>query len=110
MEARNANGSVPHFTQSLYRGIVGLGSGVGVIIKDAADPSQPLRIRAQDPEFPVGTACSFGLPGLLLGGGWSSFQSSLGSGLTGATSRTSTQPSRIKSPTTPTSEWKEKRS
>ncbi|XP_070314044.1 cadherin-related family member 5 isoform X2 [Odocoileus virginianus] len=52
VEARNANGSVPHFTQSLYRGTVGLGSGVGVVIKDAADPSQPLRIRAQDPEFP----------------------------------------------------------
>lgn len=111
MEARNANGSVPHFTQSLYRGTVGLGSGVGVVIKDAADPSQPLRIRAQDPEFPVGTACSFGLPGLLLVVGgvvWSSLRSSLGPGLTGATSRTSTQPSRIKSPTTPTSEWKEK--
>lgn len=68
MEARNASGSVPHFTQSLYRGTVGLGSGVGTAIKDAADPSQPLRIRAQDPEFPVGTAWSFGLPGLLLGG------------------------------------------
>ncbi|XP_043778426.1 cadherin-related family member 5 isoform X10 [Cervus elaphus] len=52
VEAQNANGSVPHFTQSLYRGTVGLGSGVGVVIKDAADPSQPLRIRAQDPEFP----------------------------------------------------------
>ncbi|XP_065794170.1 cadherin-related family member 5 isoform X4 [Muntiacus reevesi] len=52
VEARNANGSMPHFTQSLYRGTVGLGSGVGVVIKDAADPSQPLRIRAQDPEFP----------------------------------------------------------
>ncbi|KAB0359799.1 hypothetical protein FD754_003955, partial [Muntiacus muntjak] len=52
VEARNANGSMPHFTQSLYRGTVGLGSGVGVVIKDAADPSQPLRIQAQDPEFP----------------------------------------------------------
>ncbi|XP_017898520.1 PREDICTED: cadherin-related family member 5 isoform X5 [Capra hircus] len=52
VEARNASGSVPHFTQSLYRGTVGLGSGAGVAIKDAADPSQPLRIRAQDPEFP----------------------------------------------------------
>ncbi|KAI4530300.1 hypothetical protein MG293_020156 [Ovis ammon polii] len=52
VEARNASGSVPHFTQSLYRGTVGLGSGVGTAIKDAADPSQPLRIRAQDPEFP----------------------------------------------------------
>lgn len=71
VEARNASGSMPHFTQSLYRGTAGLGSGVGVVIKDAADPSQPLRIRAQDPEFPVGTTWSFGLPGLLLvrGGG-----------------------------------------
>ncbi|XP_040111373.1 cadherin-related family member 5 isoform X5 [Oryx dammah] len=52
VEARNANGSVPHFTKSLYRGTARRGSGVGVAIKDAADPSQPLRIRAQDPEFP----------------------------------------------------------
>ncbi|XP_024842712.1 cadherin-related family member 5 isoform X1 [Bos taurus] len=52
VEARNASGSMPHFTQSLYRGTVGLGSGAGVVVKDAADPSQPLRIRAQDPEFP----------------------------------------------------------
>lgn len=63
-------GACSHFTQSLYRGTVGLGSGVGTAIKDAvADPSQPLRIRAQDPEFPVGTRWSFGPPGLLLGGG-----------------------------------------
>uniref|UniRef100_A0A8C6CR23 Cadherin-related family member 5 n=1 Tax=Moschus moschiferus TaxID=68415 RepID=A0A8C6CR23_MOSMO len=52
VEARNASGSMPHFTQSLYHGTVGLGSGVGTAIKDAADPSQLLRIRAQDPEFP----------------------------------------------------------
>ncbi|XP_061263532.1 cadherin-related family member 5 isoform X3 [Bos javanicus] len=52
VEARNASGSMPHFTQSLYRGTAGLGSGAGVVVKDAADPSQPLRIRAQDPEFP----------------------------------------------------------
>lgn len=114
VEARNASGSVPHFTQSLYRGTAGLGSGVGVVVKDAADPSQPLRIRAQDPEFPVGTAWSFDLPGLLLVGGGgrgrSGLQSSLGSRLTAATSRTSTQPSRIESPTTLTSEWTEKQS
>ena len=65
MEARAAGGSPPRFPQSLYRGTVALGSGVGVAIRDAAAPSQPLRIRAQDPEFPVGTAWSLGLPGLL---------------------------------------------
>ncbi|XP_061058329.1 cadherin-related family member 5 isoform X3 [Eubalaena glacialis] len=52
VEARAASGSPPRFPQSLYRGTVALGSGVGVAIRDAAAPSQPLRIRAQDPEFP----------------------------------------------------------
>ncbi|XP_059788409.1 cadherin-related family member 5 isoform X3 [Balaenoptera ricei] len=52
VEARAAGGSPPRFPQSLYRGTVALGSGVGVAIRDAAAPSQPLRIRAQDPEFP----------------------------------------------------------
>ncbi|XP_036151810.1 cadherin-related family member 5 isoform X1 [Myotis myotis] len=52
IEARDAAGSLPRFPQSLYRGAVALGSGVGVAVKDAADPSQPLRIQAQDPEFP----------------------------------------------------------
>ncbi|XP_026946444.1 cadherin-related family member 5 [Sagmatias obliquidens] len=52
VEAQAASGSPPHFPQSLYRGTVALGSGVGVAIKDAAAPSQALRIRAQDPEFP----------------------------------------------------------
>ncbi|XP_007465981.1 PREDICTED: cadherin-related family member 5 [Lipotes vexillifer] len=52
VEARAASGSPPRFPQSLYRGTVALGSGVGVAIKDAAAPSQPLRIRAQDSEFP----------------------------------------------------------
>uniref|UniRef100_A0A8C6CLP5 Cadherin-related family member 5 n=1 Tax=Monodon monoceros TaxID=40151 RepID=A0A8C6CLP5_MONMO len=52
VEAQAASGSPPRFPQSLYRGTVALGSGVGVVIKDAAAPSQPLRIRAQDPEFP----------------------------------------------------------
>ncbi|XP_062951277.1 cadherin-related family member 5 [Cynocephalus volans] len=52
VEARAANGSLPHFPQSLYHGTVGLGSGAGVAVKDADDPSQPLRIQAQDPEFP----------------------------------------------------------
>ncbi|EPQ03357.1 Cadherin-related family member 5 [Myotis brandtii] len=52
VEARAAAGSLPRFPQSLYRGAVPLGSGVGVAVKDAADPSQPLRIQAQDPEFP----------------------------------------------------------
>ncbi|KAF6332737.1 cadherin related family member 5 [Rhinolophus ferrumequinum] len=52
VEARNASGSLPRFPLSLYRGTVALGSGVGVAVKDAAVPSQLLRIRAQDPEFP----------------------------------------------------------
>ncbi|XP_065738571.1 cadherin-related family member 5 [Phocoena phocoena] len=52
VEAQAASGRPPRFPQSLYRGTVALGSGVGVAIKDAAAPSQPLRIRAQDPEFP----------------------------------------------------------
>ncbi|XP_059566670.1 cadherin-related family member 5 isoform X3 [Myotis daubentonii] len=52
IEARAATGSLPRFPQSLYRGAVALGSGVGVAVKDAADPSQTLRIQAQDPEFP----------------------------------------------------------
>lgn len=70
IEARAAEGSLPRFPQSLYRGTVALGSGVGVAVKDAADPSQPLRIQAQDPEFPVGAAWSLGGPGLPSGGGW----------------------------------------
>ncbi|XP_046300659.1 cadherin-related family member 5 isoform X5 [Marmota monax] len=52
VEARQANGSQPHFSQSLYRGTVAPGSGSGVAVQDAASPSQPLRIWAQDPEFP----------------------------------------------------------
>nr|XP_012311514.2 cadherin-related family member 5 isoform X2 [Aotus nancymaae] len=47
-----AAGSPPRFPQSLYRGTVALGSGAGVVVEDAAAPSQPLRIQAQDPEFP----------------------------------------------------------
>uniref|UniRef100_A0A2K6SER1 Cadherin-related family member 5 n=1 Tax=Saimiri boliviensis boliviensis TaxID=39432 RepID=A0A2K6SER1_SAIBB len=47
-----AAGSPPHFPQSLYRGTVALGSGAGVAVKDKAAPTQPLRIQAQDPEFP----------------------------------------------------------
>lgn len=56
VEALDANGSLPRFPESLYRGTVALGSGPGVAVQDAAAPPQPLRIRAQDPEFPVGTA------------------------------------------------------
>ncbi|XP_053779991.1 cadherin-related family member 5 isoform X6 [Desmodus rotundus] len=52
VEARDASGSPPRFPQSLYRGTVALGSGMGVAVKDAAAPSQPLRVWAQDPEFP----------------------------------------------------------
>uniref|UniRef100_A0A2K5R3N7 Cadherin-related family member 5 n=1 Tax=Cebus imitator TaxID=2715852 RepID=A0A2K5R3N7_CEBIM len=47
-----AAGSPPHFPQSLYRGTVALGSAAGVVVEDAAAPSRPLRIQAQDPEFP----------------------------------------------------------
>ncbi|KAM5318634.1 cadherin-related family member 5 isoform 3-T3 [Glossophaga mutica] len=52
VEARDASGSLPHFPQSLYRGTVALDSAAGAAVKDAAAPSQPLRIWAQDPEFP----------------------------------------------------------
>lgn len=52
VEARAAVGSLPSFSESLYRGTVALGSGVGVAVKDAAIPSQPLKIQAKDPEFP----------------------------------------------------------
>ncbi|XP_053514149.1 cadherin-related family member 5 [Artibeus jamaicensis] len=52
VEARNASGNLPHFPQDLYRGTVALGSGVGVAVKDAAAPSQPLRVWAEDPDFP----------------------------------------------------------
>nr|KAF6267936.1 cadherin related family member 5 [Pipistrellus kuhlii] len=52
VEARAAAGSSPRFPQSLYRGVLALGSGAGVAVSEAADPSQPLRIQAQDPEFP----------------------------------------------------------
>ncbi|XP_023364352.1 cadherin-related family member 5 isoform X6 [Otolemur garnettii] len=52
VQALATTGSLPHFPQNLYLGTVALGSGAGVAVKDAAAPSQPLRIRAQDPEFP----------------------------------------------------------
>uniref|UniRef100_A0A8C8Y1V4 Cadherin-related family member 5 n=1 Tax=Panthera leo TaxID=9689 RepID=A0A8C8Y1V4_PANLE len=52
IEARNANGSLLQFPESRYRGTVALGSGAGVPVRDAASPSQPLRIWAWDPEFP----------------------------------------------------------
>uniref|UniRef100_A0A8D2G014 Cadherin-related family member 5 n=1 Tax=Theropithecus gelada TaxID=9565 RepID=A0A8D2G014_THEGE len=51
VEAVAADGSPPRFPQSLYRGTVALGAGAGVVVKDAAAPSQPLRVQAQDPEF-----------------------------------------------------------
>ncbi|XP_016775497.2 cadherin-related family member 5 isoform X3 [Pan troglodytes] len=55
VEAVAAAGSPPRFPQSLYRGTVVRGAGAGVVVKDAAAPSQPLRIQAQDPEFSVGS-------------------------------------------------------
>ncbi|XP_070930104.1 cadherin-related family member 5 isoform X5 [Macaca nemestrina] len=51
VEAVAAAGSLPRFPQSLYRGTVALGAGAGVVVKDAAAPSQPLRVQARDPEF-----------------------------------------------------------
>uniref|UniRef100_A0A7N9CEP0 Cadherin-related family member 5 n=1 Tax=Macaca fascicularis TaxID=9541 RepID=A0A7N9CEP0_MACFA len=51
VEAVAAAGSPPRFPQSLYRGTVALGAGAGVVVKDAAAPSQPLRVQARDPEF-----------------------------------------------------------
>ncbi|XP_011896382.1 PREDICTED: cadherin-related family member 5 isoform X3 [Cercocebus atys] len=51
VEAVAADGSLPRFPQSLYRGTVALGAGAGVVVKDAAAPSQPLRVQARDPEF-----------------------------------------------------------
>ncbi|XP_058160861.1 cadherin-related family member 5 isoform X2 [Dasypus novemcinctus] len=52
VEARAAPGSPPRFPQGLYRGIVALGAAPGEVVRDAADPSQPLRLQAQDPDFP----------------------------------------------------------
>lgn len=101
MEAHNASESLPRFPASLYRGTVALGSALGTVVQDAAEPSLPLRVWAQDPEFPVGTAgpwvCLASLRGWVGG-----YEGSLGPGLTETVSRTSTQPSRIESPTTRT--------
>ncbi|XP_073745933.1 cadherin-related family member 5 isoform X3 [Callorhinus ursinus] len=52
IEARNAFGSLPYFPKSRYYGRVARGSGAGVEVKDATAPSLPLRIWAQDPDFP----------------------------------------------------------
>ncbi|XP_038310325.1 cadherin-related family member 5 isoform X5 [Canis lupus familiaris] len=52
IEARSATGSVPQFPQSRYYGTVALNSAVGVEIRDTASPSLPLRVWAQDPDFP----------------------------------------------------------
>ncbi|XP_047549171.1 LOW QUALITY PROTEIN: cadherin-related family member 5 [Lutra lutra] len=52
IEARNATGSPPYFTKSRYHGMVARGSGGGVEVKDATAPSLPLRVWAQDPDFP----------------------------------------------------------
>ncbi|XP_027433603.1 cadherin-related family member 5 isoform X2 [Zalophus californianus] len=52
IEARNAIGSLPYFPKSRYYGQVARGSGAGVEVKDATAPSLPLRIWAQDPDFP----------------------------------------------------------
>ncbi|XP_077914799.1 cadherin-related family member 5 [Halichoerus grypus] len=52
INARNATGSLPYFPESQYQGRVARGSGAGVEVKDATAPALPLRIRAQDPDFP----------------------------------------------------------
>ncbi|XP_036076236.1 cadherin-related family member 5 isoform X2 [Rousettus aegyptiacus] len=52
VEARNATESLPRFPASLYRGTVALGSATGTVVQDAAEPSLPLRVWAQDPDFP----------------------------------------------------------
>ncbi|XP_062053684.1 cadherin-related family member 5 isoform X3 [Lepus europaeus] len=52
VEARAATGSPPRFPQSLYQGTVVPGSGAGTVVRDATSPAQPLRIQAQDPDFP----------------------------------------------------------
>ncbi|XP_011379115.1 cadherin-related family member 5 [Pteropus vampyrus] len=52
VEAHNASESLPRFPASLYRGTVALGSALGTVVQDAAEPSLPLRVWAQDPEFP----------------------------------------------------------
>ncbi|XP_046500249.1 cadherin-related family member 5 isoform X4 [Equus quagga] len=62
VEARDAIGSLPRFPESLYRGMVALGAEVGEAVKDAAAPSQSLRIRAQDPDFPdLNSAITYGI-------------------------------------------------
>lgn len=50
-----SNKSHVSFPLSLYRGFVVLGQGANVAVKDSADPSQPLTLRARDITFPVGT-------------------------------------------------------
>ncbi|XP_058520117.1 cadherin-related family member 5 [Ochotona princeps] len=52
VEARAATGSPPYFAQTLYRGIVAPGSTAGVAVQDATAPPEPLRLHAQDDDFP----------------------------------------------------------
>ncbi|XP_060031894.1 cadherin-related family member 5 [Erinaceus europaeus] len=52
VEAKDPGGGAPSFPLKLYRGFLVLGHGEGVAVKDTADPSQPLTIRAHDREFP----------------------------------------------------------
>lgn len=60
IEARNATGSPPYFAKNRYHGMVARGSGGGVEVKDATTPSLPLRVWAQDPDFPVGAGPAAG--------------------------------------------------
>ncbi|XP_049636881.1 cadherin-related family member 5 [Suncus etruscus] len=47
-----SNKSHVSFPLNLYRGFVVLGHGANVAVKDSADPSQPLTLRARDITFP----------------------------------------------------------
>ncbi|XP_069857338.1 cadherin-related family member 5-like isoform X2 [Dipodomys merriami] len=52
LEARGTAGRSPRFPQSVFRGTVEAGSGANATVRDAASPTQFLRIWAEDPEFP----------------------------------------------------------
>ncbi|XP_006877066.1 PREDICTED: cadherin-related family member 5 [Chrysochloris asiatica] len=52
VEAQGAAGGQPSFPQSLYRGTVAPNLNAGAVVRDAANPSQALRLQAKDPDFP----------------------------------------------------------
>ncbi|XP_075402533.1 cadherin-related family member 5 [Tenrec ecaudatus] len=53
VEARPTSGNPPQFPQSLYHGTVALHMDPGTAVRDAANPSQLLRVQAKDPDFPA---------------------------------------------------------